>query len=198
AGRVKRLAQDIVGETYQLGRLVEDLGILAQADSRRLSPRRDPVPVSVLMAEVATSGRLVAEAAGSGLEVDTAAIEGVVLGDLARLRQLFSILLDNAFKFSPAGSTAHLVAEVRQGRLVVRVIDEGAGIPEADLTRIFDRFYRGPGARQTDGSGLGLAIARLIVEQHGGTISVRSEVGRGSELVVELALAQEPGPAGHA
>ena len=104
-------------------------------------------------------------------------------------------LLDNAFKFSPAGSTVHLVAEVRQARLVARVIDEGAGIPEADLARIFDRFYRASGARQSDGSGLGLAIARLIVDQHGGTISVRSEVGRGSELVVELPLTHEPGAA---
>ncbi|HEV3231234.1 MAG TPA: HAMP domain-containing sensor histidine kinase [Candidatus Dormibacteraeota bacterium] len=191
--RIRRLAEDIVAESAQLGRLVEDLGTLAQSESRRGRLRRDPIQVAALFAEVAAAGRLLAEAGGVELEAGLTG-DGTILGDAVRLRQTFSILLDNAVKFSPRGAAVNLVGTVADRRFVVRVVDRGPGIAEADLPRIFERFFRGAGERQREGTGLGLAIARELVDEHRGTISVRSVVGTGTEFIVDLPLGGDARP----
>ncbi|HEV1997461.1 MAG TPA: HAMP domain-containing sensor histidine kinase [Candidatus Dormibacteraeota bacterium] len=186
--RLQQLAQDIVSETVQLASMVENLSTLAQADSR-VRLRRDPVEVAALLDEAGASGKLLAAARGVELQLDITA-DGVVRGDDVRLRQLVAILLDNATRFAAPGQPVVLGATTSDGRLRVTVTDSGPGIPEAELPRIFNRFYRGADQRQNEGSGLGLAIARWIVQEHGGTISVRSQVGVLTEFTVELPLAQ--------
>jgi signal transduction histidine kinase len=188
--RVRQLAEDIISESIQLGSLVEDLGVLAEADSRARM-RREPVDVRELMAAVAESGRIRAEARSVKLEAVHAA-DGVIEGDPVRLRQLFAILLDNAAKFARPETAVELRTEVVADRLKVAVVDHGPGISPAELPRIFERFYRGEAERQREGSGLGLAIAQWIVEGHGGVISVRSVEGQGSEFLVELPLSSRP------
>ncbi|MGI8610022.1 MAG: sensor histidine kinase [Candidatus Dormibacteria bacterium] len=185
--RLQRLAQDIVSETVQLAKMVENLSTLAQADSR-VRLRRDPIEVAALLSEVAASGNLLAAARGAELEVELDA-DGVVRGDDVRLRQLVAILVDNATRFSPPGEPVLLHAITAEGRLRITVSDSGPGIAEAELPRIFNRFYRGADQRQNEGSGLGLAIARWIVQEHSGTIAVRSQVGAGTEFTVDLPLA---------
>jgi signal transduction histidine kinase len=184
--RVQSLAQDIVSESGQLGRLADDLGLLVD-DSAMAQQARDPVAIGPLLADVTRSAHLLAESKGVILLTDTE-VAGVVHGNASRLRQLLSILLDNAVKFSRPGAEVRVAAEISGRHLTLRVIDKGPGIPEAELPRVFERFYRGETERQHEGSGLGLAIAQAIVEQHGGTIAVRSKVGEGSEFVVELPL----------
>jgi signal transduction histidine kinase len=188
--RIMQLAEDIVSESVQLGRMVEDLGVLAQADSRT-GVWLDAVEVAALLDEAAASGRLLAEARGVRLEAAIDA-DGIVMGDDVRLRQLFAILLDNATRFSPAGAVVKFSATVDGGRLKLGVRDTGPGIDPDELPRIFDRFYRGVDQRQFEGSGLGLSIAQWIVQEHSGTISVRSQVGGGSEFLVELPMGAEP------
>jgi signal transduction histidine kinase len=192
--RVRQLAEDIISESIQLGSLVEDLGVLAEADSRARM-RREPVDVRELMAAVAESGRIRAEARSVKLEAVHAA-DGVIEGDPVRLRQLFAILLDNAAKFARPETAVELRTEVVADRLKVAVVDHGPGISPAELPRIFERFYRGEAERQREGSGLGLAIAQWIVEGHGGVISVRSVEGQGSEFLVELPLSSRPASGG--
>jgi signal transduction histidine kinase len=188
--RVRELAEDIVSESAQLGSLVGDLGVLAEADSRA-EMRREPVDVGDLLAAVVQSGKIQAEARAVSLEASIAAA-GVIDGDPVRLRQLFGILVDNATKFTPKGETSELRAVVDGQRLRATVIDHGPGIPAAELPRIFERFYRGEAERSREGSGLGLAIAQWIAEGHGGVISVRSVQGRGAEFIVDLPLATAP------
>ena len=187
--RVRELAQDIVAESIQLGGLVGDLGVLGEADARA-EVRHEPVDVESLLDIVTRSGQIQAEARGVTLE-PTLAAAGVIDGDSVRLRQLFSILIDNATKFAPAGTTVQFRADAAAGRLMVSIRDRGPGIAAAELPRIFDRFYRGESERQREGSGLGLAIAQWVVEAHGGVISVRSVQGQGAELLVELPLSSE-------
>jgi signal transduction histidine kinase len=192
SARVRELAEDIVAESIQLGGLVGDLGVLAEADARA-EVRHEPVDVESLLAAVTSSGRIQAEARGVTLESTVAAV-GVIDGDAVRLRQLFGILIDNATKFAPEGTAVQLRAETEGRRLKVSIRDHGVGIAAAELPRIFDRFYRGESERQREGSGLGLAIAHWVVEAHGGTISVRSVQGQGAEFLVELPLSSESVP----
>jgi signal transduction histidine kinase len=187
--RVRELAQDIVAESIQLGGLVGDLGVLGEADARA-EVRHEPVDVESLLDIVTRSGQIQAEARGVTLE-PTLAAAGVIDGDSVRLRQLFSILIDNATKFAPARTAVQFRADAAAGRLMVSIRDRGPGIAAAELPRIFDRFYRGESERQREGSGLGLAIAQWVVEAHGGVISVRSVQGQGAELLVELPLSSE-------
>jgi signal transduction histidine kinase len=115
-----------------------------------------------------------------------------VLGDADALRRVINILLDNAFKYTPApGGVVTLSAEEKEGSAVISVYDNGVGIAEEDQGRIFERFYRVDKARSRElgGAGLGLSIAQWVVQQHQGKIRVESTLGAGSIFRVELPLA---------
>jgi two-component system, OmpR family, sensor kinase len=111
-----------------------------------------------------------------------------VEGDEDRLKQLLVILLDNAIKYTPADGTVSVGLTRNGSHAVVTVADTGVGIPADQIPRVFERFYRADPARARDpgGSGLGLAIARWIVQQHGGEITVASELGQGTTVSVRL------------
>jgi signal transduction histidine kinase len=131
--------------------------------------------------------RLLAEPKSISLDIATRSrVE--VSGDETRLRELITILLDNAIKHSDAAGDVRLDLYKDNGRAVMRVVDGGAGIPAQALPRIFDRFYRADKARSraSGGTGLGLAIAKWIAEAHGGTIGIESGVGKGTTVTVEL------------
>jgi signal transduction histidine kinase len=190
---VQELARDILSESEQLGSLVSDLDVLVQADSQA-ELRRQPLDAGEIFEAAADTARLLAASRDVRLETSFTGA-GTIEGDRVRLRQLFAILLDNATKFAPAGSLVRLTATAADGRLTVRVVDQGPGIPPDEINRIFERFYRGRNERGREGSGLGLAIAQLIVEAHRGSISVRSVEGEGAEFFVELPLTQLPSSA---
>ena len=185
--RVQRLAADISNESQQLGRLVADLGVLAQAGTRQAQMQMEEVSVDQLLENALASARLLARPFDVRLESKISAY-GHVLGDAARLHQLLGILVDNAVRHSDRGAAVTFEAEAEARHLVLRVRDHGPGIPEDELPHIFERFYRGSRDRQVEGSGLGLAIARWIVEEHRGQISVRSAAAVGSEFTVVLPL----------
>jgi signal transduction histidine kinase len=113
--------------------------------------------------------------------------------DSARLERVLANLLANALKYSPSGGEVLVEVSRDADWAVLSVADHGIGIPAADLPHIFERFRRASNvAGRIAGSGLGLAGARDIVEQHGGTIFVLSEEGRGSRFVVRLPLLADP------
>ncbi len=124
--------------------------------------------------------------AADGVDVRLGALsEAWVLGDRDDLRRGIWNLADNALKYTRAG-WVELTLVPSDGRAEVRVADSGMGIAEADLERVFDRFWRAPGVRGTAGSGLGLAITRWVAELHGGTVTVSSELGHGTVFAIEL------------
>jgi two-component system sensor histidine kinase KdpD len=107
--------------------------------------------------------------------------------DVERIREVLVHLLDNAAKYSAAGSSIQITAELREGEVVTSVADHGPGIDDVEQDMIFEKFYRGRNQRMTvQGTGMGLAIARAIVELHGGKIGVTSQVGRGSLFYFSL------------
>lgn len=192
---------EVLEETDWMLHLVDGLLTLARGEEGTALVQREPLDLAALLADVAEVGA--ALAAERPVEVALDVPERlVVAGSAPQLRQVFLNLVTNAVKFtergevrivareqSPVGETGEVGGDGAEGRrwVEVRVRDTGVGIEPDELPRVFDRFYRGDAARgRPGGTGLGLAIARLLVEQHGGTIDVRSEVGEGSEFTVRL------------
>jgi signal transduction histidine kinase len=176
----KRSIADIEAGTDRLGRLVDDLLLLARADSGAIELRREPVD----LADIATDSvaRFTRQAAERSVRLRLDVAPAQVIGDPDRLAQVVAILVDNAVKHSPEGGTVGVV--VREGSTLV-VEDEGPGIRPEDLPHIFDRFWRAPDA-PAGGTGLGLAIASWVVESHGGGISATNRDGGGATFTVTL------------
>ncbi|MHB8174793.1 MAG: sensor histidine kinase, partial [Nitrospirota bacterium] len=113
--------------------------------------------------------------------------EGVVIeGDADRLRQLFTNLVVNALRYTPEGGKVEIALKTIAGVSEVTVTDTGIGIPEAELPKIFERFYRvdKARARESGGSGLGLCICKWIVDMHHGDITIESKEGAGTKVAV--------------
>ena len=178
-------------------RLIDDLRDVGSIEAGRLSIEARPEDVAVLLREAVEGARPVADQKGLRLEKRLPAVEIAVACDHVRVIQVLTNLLSNAIKFTPEGG-AISVAVVAEGKYAhFSVADTGSGIPASDLPHVFERYWQ---ARETarQGTGLGLAIAKGIVEAHGGTIAVESEVGRGTTFSFTLPLARDQvDPSGH-
>jgi two-component system sensor histidine kinase KdpD len=108
--------------------------------------------------------------------------------DMALMTQVLVNLLDNALKYSPPESSIEIAARLLDDKLTMEVADHGPGVPEADLKRIFEKFYRLPVPEGAGGTGLGLAICKGFVEAHGGKISAENHAGRGLKVIITLPL----------
>jgi signal transduction histidine kinase len=173
----------VLGETARVQRLVEDLLLLARADEGTLAIRRQAVDLDDLVFEVASGLRQ-----ASKLRIDTTAVSaGRVTGDETQLRRVLRNLADNAARHA-RGRIAFALTETPSGTARLRVDDDGAGIPEEERQRVFERFVRLDDARSRDagGSGLGLAIVAEIVTAHGGTVTIGDSPLGGTRVEVVL------------
>lgn len=183
-GAVTRFAGQLEHEAARLSRIVEDLLDLSRLESG--SEIDELVHLDALVREEAQRFAGRADDAGLTLSIDTPG-PAPVTGSAKDLSLLVRNLVDNAIRYTPEGSV-RIRTRVEDGTVALSVADDGVGIPTRDLDRIFERFYRVDRARsrETGGTGLGLAIVKHVVENHGGSVEVRSELGRGTEFTVRL------------
>jgi two-component system sensor histidine kinase VicK len=183
----KEILDDIVKESTRMTRMVEDLLFLARSDSASVPLETEPVSVGTFLAELAERAEALARERGANLATNLSG-EGEIEVDQSRVEQAILILVDNAAKYGPQGGRITLSTETRSGSLRITVADEGPGIPEEELPRIFERFYRmdKTRSRELGGSGLGLPIAKTIAEVHGGRIEAESRVGEGTKMSIYL------------
>jgi two-component system OmpR family sensor kinase len=182
----------IFNESDRLRRLVDDLLDLAKLDTGQVAFERKPIDLTALLDSVVEKLSLHASEKGVRIENHIPSLP-TLIGDGDRLAQVFTNLVDNAVKHSPEGGAVSLRGEQRAGVILVHVDDQGPGIPDAELSRIFERFYQLDKARSGGkgrGVGLGLAISREIVQAHHGRLKAQSEVGKGSRFTVELPIAR--------
>ncbi len=180
-----RAALVIHREARRLVRMVEGLLRVAKLEAGARTIAREEVAPAHLIAGACAALDVQARDAGVRFDVDTNGV-AKLLGDPDTLAQLFLNVLDNAVKHSPRGSTITIRAAGEDGHVVVRVRDEGSGLPEGAEARLFERFYRGENAVSRDGAGLGLAIAQAIARSHGGDITARNVAGGGAEFSIRL------------
>lgn len=176
-------------EIKRMNNLVAALLSLARNDAGAGDFKLEQVNFNALFEQTLSTLNMLAEQKGLKLELLLPQERLIIWGDRLRLEQLLTILVDNAIKYSASGTVT--VSAQRQNRqLVIKVEDEGIGIDSEDIERIFERFYRVDKARTRaeGGFGLGLPIAKLIVEQHQGTIEVESKKTGGSCFIVKLPL----------
>jgi signal transduction histidine kinase len=181
------LISSIARNTQRLEGLVEELLDLARLHRGEVSLSRDIWDLKTIVRESAAAIEPLAEGKGQALTVETPPSSCPVLADRGRLEQVLMNLLSNSCKFTPRYGHIKVALRDEDREYLVSVADDGRGIPLAQQSQIFERFYsnsRGPGEKT--GAGLGLAIAKTVVELHGGRIWVKSQGGRGSTFFFTL------------
>jgi signal transduction histidine kinase len=176
---------DIDAEVSHLTSMVDDLLLLARSDSGAVSLERVPVQLDDVATEAAAT--LAGPAAERGIRVLVDPEPVSIEGDPARLRQLVTILLDNAIRHSPSGAEVRVAVRQFEDEASLTVTDHGPGVRPDDMPHIFDRFWRAPDA-PAGGTGLGLAIARWIAERHGGSVDAASPDEGGAVFTVRLPI----------
>ena len=178
---------DCVEESERVLSMVTTLMDIAEAEAGTLRLQRQPVDLCRLLREVIDIYEYVAEEKKIRVlaQLPPSCQAGV---DPNRVRQAFANLLDNALKYTPEGGSVTISAAARDGRAEVHFIDTGAGIPENEQDKIWERLYRGDKSRSQRGLGLGLSVVKAVIEAHGGQATVNSTVGRGSDFTVLLPI----------
>jgi signal transduction histidine kinase len=184
------LFDDIRQEIARMERIAADLLTLARSDRGELELMLAPLDLAQLAADVARRTTPLAQSRGVRLSVEGTA-GPIVEVDPDRVQQVLLILLDNAIKHTPSDGRVDVRVRTEGTMAVAEVIDTGSGIAPEHLPRIFDRFYRADQARSREagGTGLGLAIAKMLVDAHGGELSISSTLGQGTRVTVSLPLA---------
>ena len=174
-------------EILRLTQIVDQLALLTKADSGLIALAQEDVRLDELVREAVENASVLGGPLNLKVELGQCK-EVIVRGDRHRLRQLLLSLTDNAAKYNEPGGRVALDLRVDGSQTAVTVENTGPGIAPDQLSRVFDRFFRGDSARRTftDGTGLGLSIAQWIVTAHGGTISVQSEVQGLTRITVRL------------
>jgi len=183
--RRQELFDDIHGATRRMAALMEQVLVLGRADAGKLSFTPGPVELEGLCAKLTDESQS-ATVKRCPVALETDGDLSGASGDEPLLRHIFSNLLSNAAKYSPAGSLVKFRISRDGGDAVFEVHDQGIGIPEADQPKIFEAFQRAGNVGETPGSGLGLLITKRCVELHGGEIFFRSKPGEGTAFTVRL------------
>jgi two-component system phosphate regulon sensor histidine kinase PhoR len=180
-----RLLDQIESQVRALSQLSQEMLDLAQIESGQVVLRLTPTAVADMVEQAVA--QLAPQAAAKGQRLSVKAPAGLMaLADVEQATRVIVNLLHNAVKFTPVGGSIRLEAEPAGEDVLLRVSDSGPGVPPAERSRIFERFYKADRARANGGTGLGLAIARHIVEGHGGRIWVEGAAGGGAQFCFTL------------
>ena len=193
--QVKKYGDLMRGEGRRLSEMVEQILELAGIHSGQRGFALAPVPVMPLLRDVVGASATLIDEAGLRVDYDMPESLPPVLGDEPALRRVFQNLVGNAIKYGASGGWIGLRAYSNGREVLVSVADHGMGIESSEQDKIFEPFYRAPGAMaaQISGAGLGLSLVQRTVHAHGGRITLRSAPGAGSEFIVHLPAASEEG-----
>jgi two-component system sensor histidine kinase KdpD len=185
------LLENVYDESERLERLVNNLLEMTKLESGAIKPNKElNHPGEVIGSALA---RLDKKAADRKLITHIPSDLPLVPMDSLLIEQVLVNLVDNALKYTPKDSPVEISAKSQDGSLEVEVADRGPGLPEADLPRLFEKFYRGPEQGRTAGAGLGLSICKGFVQIHGGTLSAKNRPGGGALFRFTIPLEADHG-----
>ena len=179
--------QTIVNSSARLKTLVNDLFELSKLEAGQIELDMEPMSLGELVHDVVGKFRLIASEKGINVNTVLAQDLPIVQVDVQKIDRVLQNLIDNAIKFCKQGDQVNIQLDANDiGAVQVRISDTGAGIPKADLPHIFDRYFKSGRSSNAGGTGLGLAIVKRIVELHGSSIDVKSQVDQGTTFSFEL------------
>lgn len=178
----------ITGETQRLSEMVEELLDFSRIQDGRFTLNKSTTDILAELGEAVLIYTERAKELGIEMEYDEPEMLPFVYGDAARLRQVFINIIDNAVKYSNAGGKVSIEAYAEKGNVIVLISDTGVGIPAEDLPKVKQKFYKANQTRR--GSGIGLAVADEIIEMHGGSLIINSEVSKGTTVMISLPAQQ--------
>lgn len=182
----------ILNETDRMTRLVKDLLVLSSLD-HSVHLNKSTFSLRSLICDVVTTMQMVAKEQRHKITFSATTELPDFYGDRDKLEQLLYNIISNSIKYTPDGGTIEVFAGKLYDDVYIKICDNGIGIPKKDLQQIFERFYRVDKARSRElgGTGLGLAISKGIVDAHGGTIKITSEVDKGTEVLITLPMVEK-------
>jgi two-component system phosphate regulon sensor histidine kinase PhoR len=185
-----RFIEKLHKHAARMSELISDISDLSAIESGQVKLEPRPVRLRSILCDVLSLAEARRGTTGVAVSV-TVPDELLVMADRSRLEQILYNLIDNAIKFNRPEGRVTITTEQQNGRTAIHIEDTGVGIAAQDLPRIFERLYRADKSRsrRTEGTGLGLAIVKHLVQAHGGEITVKSELGRGSRFTFTLPLA---------
>src|SRR5437773_3768082 len=179
AAEYRETIESTVGECERLSRIVDNLLFVARVDAAREPIARKRFDARAAVEKIAAFYQTIAEERHVTI---TCSGEGQIYADPDLFERAVGNLLDNALRFTPEHGSIHITLSENDGQFELAVCDTGCGIAPEHLPRVFDRFYRAESSRGSDGAGLGLALVKSIVELHGGSATIQSEIGRGTTV----------------
>jgi two-component system heavy metal sensor histidine kinase CusS len=177
----REVIESTVAECERLSGIVDNLLFVARADAAREPTERKQFDGRAALEKIATFYGTIAEDRHVTINCTG---EGEIYGEPVLFSRAVSNLVDNALRFTPDGGAIQLSLAARAAHSEVAVSDNGCGIPSEHLPRVFDRFYRVDSSRSSAGTGLGLALVKSIVDLHGGSVRIQSEVSRGTTVTL--------------
>jgi signal transduction histidine kinase len=191
ATQVQRYGALIAEQTEKLTGIVEQVLAFSNARAGRVISTREVISIESVIEDALTASDRVIEESRCSVEKQVEAGLPPVLGDSTALQRVLLNLISNAAKYGGETGWIGIYASARDAAIEIRVADHGPGIPPEELGHIFDPFYRGKRAveDQIHGTGLGLSLVKQIIEAHGGTVTVHSELGTGTEFTVLIPVA---------
>ena len=185
--QVRRFAKRLTKEYQRLARITQEIIELSRLQAADVLTKPELVKIGHVIAHAIDQNRVEAESNGVSL-ISGGDLSSKVYGDESLLTVAVHNLVANAIQYSPAGSRVGIGVSCADGVIAIAVTDQGIGLADEDLTRVFERFYRVDQARsrRTGGSGLGLSIVKHVAQNHGGDIRVWSQLGKGSTFTIRL------------
>jgi two-component system, OmpR family, heavy metal sensor histidine kinase CusS len=189
AAEYRETIESTVGECERLSRIVDNLLFVARVDAAREPIARKRFDGRAAAEKIAAFYQTIAEERHVTIRCSG---EGQIYADPDLFERAVGNLLDNALRFTPENGSIQIALSENDGQFELAVGDNGCGIAREHLPRVFDRFYRADSSRGSDGAGLGLALVKSIVDLHGGSVGIQSEVGRGTTVTLSFPNSDTP------
>lgn len=189
----KKFLSVILTEANRMTRLISDLLQLTKFDYKKVAWNRIRFDIKELTKQICDKHKIQAEKKNQIVECYVTSNVPDVFGDRDGIEQVITNILTNSIKYTPENGSIKVYVGAVHDDAYIKIIDNGIGIPKEDLPRVFERFYRVDKARSREmgGTGLGLPIAKEIIEENGGSIDMKSEVGKGTEVIIKIPTFKE-------